>query len=118
MCRLFIRRQDNHKVATATRAKKQQFWQANDVVQGQNDADYVGPGDVATFDIVEMPGVDLSLFANLLVGTDTARRVNQLDRATLRTKLTTGERDGLDRGRATLADGARKVNESTVVRPT
>ncbi len=124
MCWVFVRKTDNHQVATASRADRRQLWHAGDVIEILEDGAYIGPADESTFHILELPGVSGQRLWNLLADVRTAnnykqiaRRAQNLDLTMLRSKLTGRERSAMNTGKKILlTDGERKLNESTKIR--
>lgn len=123
MCRLLIRRIDNHQIATATAEEKRGLWQRGDVVEvfedGVSFGTKVEPGH-SNFTIFECPGVPAARMEGLAEPhptEDLARRVRQIDLTALRGRLTGRERADMDTGKlARLVDGETKINDSSRVR--
>lgn len=122
MCRLLIRRIDNHQVATATAEEKRNLWQRGDVVEvfedGVSFGTKVEPGH-SHFTIFECPGVPAARMEGLAEPppTGVARRVRQIDLTALRGRLTGRERADMDVGKlARLAGGETKINNSSRAR--
>ena len=119
MCRVLVRRFTNHRFATATRAERRTLWQAGDCPGIVEDGQSFGKkADVSpNFYIFELPKIPAIRMVTLIQQPENARRTNQLDLALLRTKLTPQETVEMNSGRATLANGERKLNQSTITRP-
>ena len=120
MCRLILRRYNNHKFATATLAVRQALWQAGDAISRKKDGVSFGIEAERSpiFYILELPGVALNKLDPLFEEPEHAQRLRHIDLAMLRTKLTSQETSKLNAGKMTLVEGEKKVRQSTKLRPT
>lgn len=118
MCRVLVRRFNNHRFGIASRAERPTLWQAGDVQEVFEDGVSFGKKMEVSpkFYIFELLGVPSKKMIALLEQPDTARRLWQIDLARLRTKLTLKETSQMNAGKTTLVDGKRKLNQSTITR--
>jgi len=122
MCRILVRRFDNHRVPTASAEEKPELWHAGDVIEIQEDGVTYGvEGEVHRgFIILELPGVPAANFQSLLdANVDEGKRIRTLDLTLLRTKLTTREKKEVDSSTSTitrLTSGETKLNDATKIR--